>query len=321
MNNTMFDINNAYMNDLSVNIAGVRFRNPVIAASGTFGNGSNYSKIIDVSLLGGICSKGLTMTPRLGNKGTRLWETPSGLLNSIGLENAGIVSFLENDLPCLLKLGPIVIANLSGGDSQEYITGAQLLNSSSVDMIELNISCPNVKAGGMAFGLDPGTAASLVAAVRRVSTHKPLIVKLSPNSPSLTSVALACLNAGADALSLVNTIKALAIDVVNRKPVFENITAGLSGPAIKPIALRMVWELFDAITDSGKNIPIIGMGGISNTNDAIEFLMAGAAAIQIGSATFANPHTMIEIIGGIGKYMSTNKIKKISDISIKEKRL
>ncbi|MCL2175417.1 MAG: dihydroorotate dehydrogenase [Treponema sp.] len=303
--------------DMSVKIAGVTFKNPVIAASGTFGNGSEYSKLINISALGGICSKGLTMAPRSGNTGVRIWETPSGLLNSIGLQNKGITSFLENDLPFLSGLGPVIIANLSGGDSNEYINGARMLNLSSVDMIELNISCPNIKAGGMAFGLDPGTAAAIVAAVKRACSNKPLIVKLTPNSPSLTSVALACIKAGADALSLVNTIKAMAIDTVSRKPAFDNITAGLSGPAIKPIALRMVWELFDAIKDSKSNIPIIGMGGIVNTNDALEFLMAGAEAIQVGSATLVNPHAMIEIIDGIGQYMINNKMKVLGDISIR----
>jgi len=309
---------NETITDLSVNIAGIKFRNPVIAASGTFGCGKEYSKIIDISLLGGICSKGLTLMPRQGNPGTRLWETPGGLLNSIGLQNTGIASFLENDLPSLKEAGPVIIANLSGGDSNEYVKGAALLNQSAVDMIELNISCPNVKAGGMAFGLDPGTAAAITAAVRRVCSKKPLMVKLSPNCPSLSSVALACINAGADALSLVNTIKAMAIDTVSRKPVFDNTSAGLSGPAIKPIALRMVWELFASVKESKTKVPIIGMGGISNTNDALEFLMAGSAAIQIGTATFVNPHAMIEIIDGIGKYMVNNKMSKLGEISIRK---
>jgi len=305
--------------DLSVNIAGVRFKNPVIAASGTFGNGTEYSKLINASLLGGICTKGLTFSPRTGNSGVRIWETSSGLLNSIGLENPGILSFLKNDLPFLRKLGNVIIANLSGGDTKEYLKGAELLNDSFVDMIELNISCPNVKAGGMIFGLDPGTAAAIVSAVKRVVTNMPLIVKLSPNSPSITSVALACAKAGADALSLVNTFKAMAIDTVNRKPVFDFITAGLSGPAIKPIALRMIWELYDTLKDQKLNIPIIGIGGISDTNDALEFLMAGCAAVQAGSATFSNPHAMIEIIDGLGKYMLDNKISKVENISIRNK--
>jgi dihydroorotate dehydrogenase (NAD+) catalytic subunit len=303
--------------DLSVNIAGVALKNPVIAASGTFGMGREYSSIIDVSLLGGICTKGLTFSPRKGNSGMRIWETPSGMLNSIGLENPGIPSFLENDLPFLLKTKTVIIANLSGSDTDEYTKGASLLNESEVDLIELNISCPNVKEGGMAFGLDPKIAGALTSAVRQICTKKPLIVKLSPNAPSLSSVAAACVNAGADALSLVNTFKAMAIDTVNRKPVFDNISAGLSGPAIKPAALRMVWELYDSLKDAKLTVPIIGMGGISCINDALEFLMAGACAIQIGTATFVNPHTVTEIIDGISKYLIDNKMSRISDISIR----
>ena len=305
--------------NLSLKIAGIDFRNPVIAASGTFGYGGEYSHIVDTSLLGGICTKALTMTPRTGNKGERIWETPSGLLNSIGLENPGISAFLENELPRLKELGPVVIANLSGAASDEYINGAVLLNASGVDMIELNISCPNVRAGGMAFGLDPGTAAALVAAVRRVCRNKPLMVKLSPNAPSLSSVALACVKAGADALSLVNTFQAMAIDIARRKPVFENITAGLSGPAIKPIALRIVWELFDTLKDAKAQAPIIGIGGIACTQDALEFLMAGAAAIQVGSATFVHPQTMTDIVDGIYQYMNKTGMSNISEISIRGK--
>jgi len=305
--------------DMSVEIAGVKFNNPVIASSGTFGKGREYSTIFDISLLGGICTKGLTFIPRSGNTGTRVWETPSGLINSIGLENPGIKSFIENDLEYMRRLGPAIIANLSGSSSDEYVKGAALLDDSSVDMIELNISCPNIKDGGLAFGLDPGTSAALVVAVRRACRHKPLMVKLSPNCPSIASVALACVNAGADALSIVNTFRAIAIDTVKRKPVFDNIIAGLSGPAIKPIALRIVWELYDSLKDLKVNIPIVGMGGISCTNDAIEFLMAGSRAIQVGTATFSNPHTMLEIIDGIHKYMAANKISKLSDISIRDK--
>jgi len=305
--------------DMSVEIAGVKLNNPVIAASGTFGKGREYSNIFDISLLGGICTKGLTFNPRSGNHGERVWETSSGLINSIGLENPGIKSFLENDLDYMRRLGPAIIANLSGSSSDEYVKGASLLNNSSVDMIELNISCPNIKDGGLAFGLDPGTSAALVSAVRRACRHKPLMVKLSPNCPSISSVALACVNAGADAFSLVNTFRAIAIDTVKRKPVFDNIIAGLSGPAIKPIALRIVWELYDSLKHLKTNIPIVGLGGIACTNDALEFLMAGSRAIQVGTATFANPHTMVEIIGGIHKYMENNKFSKLSDISIRDK--
>ena len=312
-------IDSAFHNapNLSVNIAGVKFRNPVIAASGTFGNAREYSEIFDVSLLGGICTKGLTISPRAGNTGVRIWETPSGVLNSIGLENIGIGAFLEKDLPFLRELGPVIIANLSGAESGEYVKGAVLLNESQVDMIELNISCPNVKVGGMAFGLDPGTAAALVSAVRRVCQKKPLIVKLSPNAPSLPAVAHACVKAGADALSLVNTIKAMAIDTVSRKPVFDLISAGLSGPAIRPIALRMVWDLYENLKDSKLQVPIIGIGGVACTNDALEYLMAGACAVQVGCATFSNPYTMTEIIDGLVQYMTDNRIKSVSQISIR----
>jgi len=302
---------------LCVNIAGVTFKNPVIAASGTFGYGREYGSIFDVSVLGGICTKGLTMYPRKGNSGIRVWETPCGLLNSIGLENPGIPAFLEHELPFMREMGTVIIANLSGSDTDEYVKGASLLNESCVDMIELNISCPNVKEGGMAFGLEPSPAQALTSSVRRVCTKKPLIVKLSPNAPSVSSVALACVNAGADALSLVNTFKAMAIDTVNRRPVFDNITAGLSGPAIKPVALRMVWELYDALKETKLKTPVIGMGGISCTKDALEFLMAGACAVQVGSATFVNPHTMINIVEGISGYLTENKIENIAGISIR----
>jgi dihydroorotate dehydrogenase (NAD+) catalytic subunit len=305
--------------DMSVDIAGVKLNNPVIASSGTFGKGREYSTIFDISLLGGICTKGLTFIPRDGNSGIRVWETPSGLINSIGLENTGIKAFIENDLDYMRRLGPVIIANLSGSSSDEYVKGAVLLDGSSVDMIELNISCPNIKDGGLAFGLDPGTAAALVVAVRRACRHKPLMVKLSPNCPSIASVAAACVNAGADALSLINTFRAMAIDTVKRKPVFDNIIAGLSGPAIRPIALRIVWELYDSLKELKANIPIVGIGGIACTNDALEFFMAGACAIQVGTATFANPHIMTEIIAGIHKYMAANKILKLSDISIRDK--
>jgi dihydroorotate dehydrogenase (NAD+) catalytic subunit len=296
---------------MACTIAGVSFQNPVIAASGTFGYGREYADLLDVSRLGGICTKGLTLNPRSGNTGTRLHETPAGLMNSIGLENPGIASFIEHELPHLRSLGPVVIANLSGGTVEEYVEGAKLLAASAVDMVELNISCPNVRAGGMAFGLMPEMASSVVKPVRAVC-GKPLMVKLSPNAPDIKEVARACVAAGADALSLVNTFKALAIDIHRRKPVFDNVTAGLSGPAIRPIALRMVWELWEAV-----DVPIVGMGGIDATEGALEFLMAGAAAVQVGSATFAHPTTMTEIIDGIAEYMARHQIKKIEEINIR----
>jgi len=307
---------NAVTLNLSVSIAGLCLKNPVIAASGTFGYGSEYAQIIDVSRLGGICTKGLTLHPRAGNEGIRVWESQGGLLNSIGLENPGIPAFLEKELPSLRKLGPAVIANLSGSTIEEYAEGAALLNKSTVDMIELNISCPNVKEGGMNFGMDAQAAAEVTSAVRRVLTSKPLMVKLTPNAQHLISIARACVNAGADALSLVNTFKAMAIDVQSRKPVFKNISAGLSGPAIKPIALSMVWELCREFSQAGNHpaVPVIGMGGIANAADALEFILAGAAAVQVGSATFKHPAAMIEIIDGIENYMRKYKFSCINEI-------
>jgi dihydroorotate dehydrogenase (NAD+) catalytic subunit len=299
--------------ELSVTIAGIKLRNPVIAASGTFGYGREYEGLLDISSLGGICTKGLTLEPRPGNQGVRIYETPSGMMNSIGLENPGIRVFIEKELPRLKKLGPVIIANLSGSSVQEYVQGANLLGDSDVDMIELNISCPNVKSGGMAFGLDSETAASLTRQVHRAASKKPVIVKLTPNAPSIAAVAQACEGAGADAISLVNTFKAMVIDINTRKPVFENISAGLSGPCIRPIALRMVWELYEAV-----KVPIIGIGGIACVDDALEFLLAGAAAIQVGSVTFAHPPAMNEITAGIRAYMKEKNIAQISSLSIRK---
>lgn len=294
--------------DLSLSIAGVAFKNPVIAASGTFGYGREYEGLLDIQRLGGIATKGLTLEPRAGNTGIRLHETASGLINSIGLENPGIAAFIGKELPALRTLGPAVIANLSGSTLEDYVEGARLLDDSPIDMIELNISCPNVKAGGMAFGLCPADAAGVTAAVR-AATKKPLMVKLSPNAADICAVGTSCEEAGADALSLVNTFKALAIDIRRRKPVFDNVTAGLSGPAIKPIALRMVWELCGAVS-----VPVVGMGGIANAADAVEFIMAGAAAIQVGAATFARPTAMTEIIDGLETFMARNGFSRIEEL-------
>jgi dihydroorotate dehydrogenase (NAD+) catalytic subunit len=300
-----------FMPDISVEIAGVRFRNPVIAASGTFGCNMEYEGLFDMASLGGICTKGLTFEARSGNTGKRLWETPSGLLNSIGLENPGIKTFIEQQLPRLRALGPVVIANLSGGTVGEYEKGAELLSASSVDMIELNISCPNVKSGGISFGLEPESAAVVVSTVRAVC-QKPLVVKLSPAAPDIAAVAQACVQNGADALSLVNTFRGMAIDIHEKRPVFDNIVAGLSGPAIRPLALRMVWELYEK-TD----VPLIGIGGIARAEDAIEFLMAGAAAVQVGSATFANLAAMNQITSGIEDYMQRNGVRRLGELNLR----
>jgi dihydroorotate dehydrogenase (NAD+) catalytic subunit len=302
------------MADLSVNIVGISFKNPVIAASGTFGYGSEYATLFDVEKLGGICSKGLTLEAKAGNTGIRLQETPSGLINSIGLENPGIPHFIENELPSMLSLSPVTIANLSGSSYETYLEGASLLDKTSVPMIELNISCPNVKAGGMGFGLDPKIAGDITSQVRKV-TSKPLMVKLSPNAPDLLGVANAVREAGADAISLVNTFQAMAINIEKGSFVFDNVKAGLAGPAIKPIALRMV---FDVCKDMAKlpekeRIPVIGLGGIHTWQDAVEFIMAGATAIQVGTATFADPLAMVNIILGLESFMDRKGYKKIED--------
>ena len=305
---------NASEPDLRVKIAGVEFQNPVIAASGTFGFGQEYETIFDVNKLGGICSKGLTLDPRSGNTGMRLWETPSGLVNSIGLENPGIRHFIDEKLPEMKKSKCVSIANLSGHSIDKYVEGARLLDSSDVDMIELNISCPNVKAGGMGFGLEPCMASEVTSKVRE-ATKKPLIVKLSPNAPSIKDVAKAVIDAGADAISICNTFQAMAIDIDREKFVFDNKTAGLAGPAVKPLALRIVDDVCSMIKSlpAEKQVPVIGLGGISCWQDAVEFILAGAGAIQVGTATFSNPNCMIEIIEGLKKWMAKKGYSKISD--------
>ena len=289
-------------------ICGINFKNPVIAASGTFGFGREFSQAYDLSKLGGICTKGLTFNPRQGNKGIRCCETASGMINSVGLQNPGIQSFLDNDLAFMSSLNTVIIANLSGSSIQEYVQGAELLNSSNVDMIELNISCPNVKEGGMNFGIKTQSAVQVLGQVRK-AVSKPLLVKLSPNAEDIVDMAVACEKNGADGISLVNTFKAMAIDIYKRKPIFKNITAGLSGPCIKPIALRMVYEVSKAV-----NIPVIGMGGISCWQDAVEFIMAGACAVQIGTMNFIKPDICLDIINGIEMFMEKNNFNSISEM-------
>ena len=308
--------------DLSVEIAGVKFKNPVIAASGTFGYGTEYSDLINVERLGGICSKGLTYKPRAGNKGVRIHEVSGGMMNSIGLENPGVEHFCKNGLENF-GIGTVKIANLSGSSIEEYVAGADLLDKeSAVDMIELNISCPNVKSGGMSFGMDPISAYDVTAAVRSYTT-KPLIVKLTPNAPNLVAVSDMVRSAGADAISLVNTFQALAIDIETGRPVFDNVYAGLSGPGIKPLALRMVYQVAKNMTNlpKEKRIPIIGLGGITTWQDAVEFIMAGATCVQVGTATFANPNAMVRIIDGIATYMVERGFARIEDfrgVALKE---
>lgn len=293
---------------INVNVCGIEFKNPVIAASGTFGFGQEYSQIFDVSRLGGICTKGLTIEKRDGNSGIRIFETSSGIMNSVGLENPGVGVFIEKQLPQMKKIDTVVIANLGGGSVEEYLDGIDKLNDTDVDMIELNISCPNVKSGGMAFGIKSSVAHEVVSKVKNIC-KKPLIVKLSPNAENIVEMAYNCCEAGADALSLVNTFKAMAIDINRRKPVFNNITAGLSGPAIKPIALRMVYEVCKYV-----KVPVIGVGGITTPQDAIEFIMAGAHAVQIGTANFMKPDICMDIVDGIEEFMNKENIKDLSEI-------
>lgn len=287
---------------------GIDFKNPVLAASGTFGFGEEYSEIFDVSILGGICSKGLTLEPKDGNKGMRIFETKSGMMNSIGLQNPGIKHFIDNELPFMEKLGTNVIVNLGGNTLDQYLDGIELLNDTDADIIELNISCPNVKSGGMAFGIKADIAYDVVSEVRKIC-KKPLMVKLSPNAENIVDMALACERAGADAVSLINTISALAVDINNRKTVFKNVYAGLSGPCVKPIALRMVHQVSKAV-----NIPVCGLGGISSWEDAIEFIMAGATLVQVGTYNFIKPDICLDIIAGIEDYMCREGIKSLDEI-------
>lgn len=291
-----------------INICGIDFKNPIIAASGTFGFGEEYNQIYDVSKLGGICSKGLTLNKREGNDGIRVFETRSGMLNSVGLQNPGVDHFIENELYQMKKLDTVVIANLGGGTIEEYVDGVEKLSNSDIDMLELNISCPNVKSGGMAFGIKSDVAYEVVSIVKKIC-KKPLIVKLSPNAEDIVDMAYKCCEGGADAISLVNTFKGMAVDIRRKKAVFDNVTAGLSGPAIKPIALRMVYEVSKIV-----NVPIIGMGGISSWQDAIEFIMAGAYAVQVGTANFIKPDICLDIINGIETYMEDEKIQDLREI-------
>lgn len=296
------------MTDLRVNIADIEFKNPLIAASGTYGFGKEYEEYYDISKLGGVSTKGLTLNPKDGNEGIRLFETPSGLMNSIGLENPGIQAFIDNELDFLLSKDLITLVNIGGNNIEDYLEAVRLISKTEAQMIELNISCPNVKSGGMAFGIKTCVAKDVVKKVRDV-TDKPLIVKLSPNANDIVEMAKACEEVGADALSLVNTFNAMAIDIDRRKTVFNNKTAGLSGPAIKPIALRMTYEVSKAV-----NIPVIGMGGIQNYRDVIEFIMAGASAVQVGTMNFTEPMIMANIAEDLEKYMKDNKIESFEEI-------
>lgn len=290
-------------------------KNPVIAASGTFGFGEEYKNIFEIASLGAIASKGLTLEAREGNSGVRIWETPSGLMNSIGLQNPGIPHFIREEFPAMKKIGTSIIANLSGSTAEDYEEGARLLEETDVDAIELNISCPNVSKGGAAFGMTCEDAGGITSRIRKI-VSKPLIVKLTPQANDVAAVAMSCVAAGADAISLCNSFQGVAIDIENARPVFEKIKAGFGGPAVRPIALRLVYEVFLEMKKlpQEKRVPIIGIGGIATWRDAVEFIMAGASAVQVGTATFANPFAMIQIVKGLEEFMKRKGYASIEEM-------
>ena len=295
--------------DLSVQVAGLTLRNPVMTASGTFGYGGEFRDLVDLERLGAIIVKGLSLEPSPGNPPPRIVETPCGMLNAIGLENIGIEAFRASRLKFLRRLGTPIIVNIYGQREEDYVTLAQVIDGEpDISAVEVNISCPNVKAGGIAFGVDPAAAAALTRRIRSVTT-KPLILKLSPNVTDIAAIARAVEGEGADAVSLINTITGMAIDVATRRPKLANITGGLSGPAIRPVAVRMVWQVAGAVS-----IPVIGIGGIMNGRDALEFLIAGASAIQVGTANFVNPRATMDIIDELQGFMQKQGIAQLKDL-------
>ena len=291
--------------NIAVNLCGVKLKNPFIAASGTFGFGREYDRLYDISTWGAISVKGLTLKPREGNPPCRIAETPSGMLNSVGLQNPGVAGFIRDELPRLAQKNVPIIANVAGSSEEDYCESVERLSDSVVDMIELNISCPNVKSGGVHFGTSPESAYQITSAVRRVCS-KPLMVKLSPNVSDIAAIARAARDAGADALSLINTLTGMAVNARSGRSVLANITGGLSGPAIKPIALRMVWQAASAV-----KIPVVGMGGIMSGEDAAEFLTVGASAVMVGSANIADPTSFPRILKEFEIFLEKNKIKDL----------
>lgn len=294
--------------NLAVKIGNLHLKNPVMGASGTFGFGREYADFLDVNEIGAIVTKGVTPLPRSGNPGVRIAETPSGMLNCIGLENPGVEVFINEILPEIKKYDTAVIVNISAGTVEEYAKMAYLLDIDGVDALEVNISCPNVKEGGIVFGTDPKAAAAVTHAVK-THTSKTVIVKLSPNVTDITLMAKAVEAAGADAISLINTLTGMVIDINTRKPLLGNITGGLSGPAVKPIAVRMVWQVAKAV-----NIPLIGMGGITCAEDAIEFMLAGASAVAIGAYNFVEPAVLKTVADGIADYMQKHNIEDVNEL-------
>jgi len=292
-----------------VNFAGVKFKNPVVTASGTFGFGREYAEYYDLSKLGGICVKGLTLKPRQGNKPPRIAETPMGMLNSVGLQNPGVDAFINDELPFLRQHDVAVIANISGNTVEEYAQMTEKLSAAKVDIIEVNVSCPNVKAGGMAFGTSIEGVISVTKTVMKKAAV-PVMVKLSPNVTDIASIAKAAEDTGANAISLINTLLGMRIDTLTKNPVLNNNVGGLSGPAVFPVAVRMVWQVASAV-----KIPILGMGGIMTGNDAAEIMLAGASLIAVGTACFDDPYAPVRIINEIKEYMIKNSIKNINEIT------
>ena len=298
------------MPDLSVNLAGVTLKNPVVVASGTFGFGREYSQFFDLSELGGICAKGLTLHRREGNPAPRIAETPMGILNSVGLQNPGVDAFIAEELPFLRQYDTKVIANISGNTPEEYGEMCEKLASAGVDLIEVNISCPNVKAGGLAYGTKPELAAEVTQMAKRHAGKTPVMVKLSPNVTDITEIAKAVEGAGADALSLINTLRGMRIDVKSRRPILKMNTGGLSGPAVLPVAVRMVWEVAQAT-----HLPILGMGGVAKGEDAAQLMLAGASAVAVGTALFADPFAPIHVRDGLAEIIREQGIDKVSDLT------
>ncbi len=295
--------------DMSVNLGGLQMQNPVAVASGTFGYGREYQPYMDISKIGAVIVKGTTLEPRCGNPPPRIYETPAGMLNAIGLENPGIEVFLQEYLPSLMEEGVTVVANLAGNSEDEYALITRIIdNHPGIAAIELNISCPNVKQGGMQFGTDPRLVRQVVEAVKK-ETRLPVIPKLSPNVSDIVSIAKAARDGGADALSMINTLMGMAVDIDKRKPVLGNVFGGLSGPAIKPVALRMIYQVYKEV-----DLPILGGGGISNTRDALEFIMVGASAVSIGTGNFVNPSLAQEIAQGLENYLMEQGLSNIQEL-------
>ena len=290
------------MSNLKVNIVGVEFKNPVITASGTFGFGKEYDRFYNIEELGGICTKGLTIKPRLGNPPPRIAESYGGMLNSVGLQNPGVEHYLETDDKDLAKRNVVVIANIAGSTLEDYIAIAEKMNEAQADMVELNISCPNVKAGGMAFGVLPQNVEKVTAAVKKVC-NKPVITKLSPNVACIADNARGAEAGGADAISLINTLSGMAVNYKTRRPILFNNNGGMSGPAVKPVALKMVWDCYNAV-----KIPIIGLGGITKYTDVLEFMICGARAVQVGTHNFTEPCGARDIARDLAKYVEENNM-------------